>query len=621
MSGAAGRYIIEGMMWKKEINVRTVLLGVVLSVVFGMANAYLGLKIGMTVSASIPAAVVSMAVLRGLLKRGTVIENNMVQTIASSGESLAAGVIFTIPAFFFMNLPGFTIDSFKIFLYAMFGGLLGICFMVPMRRILIEKEHGVLKYPEGTACAQVLQAGEAGGEQARWVLWGGLAGLAYKFLASGVRLWNDAPFWPIQFKGAAWKSGVGLEATPALIGVGYIMGLRLCSFVFLGGALGWFVIMPLVPALVAKFPALVRAGPDILPVAQMSASQIWSTYIRYVGAGAVLMGGFLSIFKMIPTIYRSLRAEPKLLTFRMGESKDLPFGVILGLVAVAAVGMLFSPLHLNLLTVILVLVLSFLFVAVSARMVGLVGSSSNPISGMTIASLVIISALLFASGMRESEGMLTAMSAGAIVCIAAALAGDASQDLKTGYLVGSTPYLQQIAEFIGYIAPTFAIGATLFLLHETYHLGSPQLSAPQATIMSLVVRGIFEHTLPWQWMAIGAVLALGMEALRVPVLAFAVGLYLPVGLSLPLMLGGLAAHLTKQTEKGILLGSGLVAGDAVAGVLIAFFAWREWNLVPGFVSSLGLKAVTESPWVALALFLGLGYWVFALASEKRETAS
>ncbi|MGH8103569.1 MAG: OPT/YSL family transporter, partial [bacterium] len=426
------------------------------------------------------------------------------------------------------------------------------------------------------------------------------------------------------------------EATPALVGVGYIMGLRLCSYVFMGGALGWFILMPLVPALLAWFPFLVRPG--VADIATLSAPQIWSNYIRYVGAGAVLMGGFISIFKMVPTIYKNLKAEPQLLSLNFKGTRDLPLIVILGLVLVAAVGMLISPLHLSFLTVALILLLSFLFVAVSSRMVGLVGSSSNPISGMTIAALVIISAVLYLTGMRGPEGILTAMSAGAIVCIAAALAGDASQDLKTGYLVGSTPYLQQIAEFIGYIAPTLVIGWALFLLNQTYgFVGEHALAAPQANIMALVVQGIFNLTLPWEWMALGAAFALLMEFLHVPVLAFAVGLYLPVGLSIPLMIGGVAARLTRETQSGTLVGSGMVAGDAFAGVFIAFIAaaasipdfraklgplsgW-DWNIVPAFLSRNPWHALSENPWISLTLFLGLGFWLLRMAKEKQRPSA
>ncbi len=538
----------------KEFTLRAIVLGVLLAVVFGAANAYLGLRIGMTVSASIPAAVVSMAILRGLLRRGTILENNIVQTIASAGESLAAGVIFTIPAVILLGLDA---SVYFTFVVSLIGGILGVLLMVPLRKHLIEDEHGVLPYPEGTACAEVLKAGEEGGEKAKFVFLGFTAGGIFKFLGSALRLFGMAPGMLIR----GYNAYIGIDLSPSLLGVGYILGLRISSLVLAGGLLGWAVLIPLI----ARFSGVSVVSADDL-------FSIWSHDVRFIGAGAVLMGGLVSLGKSAKYILKALGQ----VSLSFGKSRDLPMAYVLGGLAVVIVAM---PLLLGLsfwLSILLV-VFAFLFVAVSSRIVGIVGSSSNPVSGMTIAALFAISLLFAAMGMKDTKAMFLAMTFGAVVCIAAAIAGDTSQDLKTGYLVGATPWKQQVAELLGVLFVALVIGYVLKLLDAAYHIGSRDLSAPQATIMSMVVKGVMSGTVPWVLILSGMAIALVVELLGADSLPVAVGLYLPVELSTPLFVGGLLSHFLRH-DDGTLYASGLVAGDALMGIVIAILVVLGVNL-------------------------------------------
>ena len=533
----------------RELTPRAILLGLILAVVFGAANAYLGLKAGMTVSASIPAAVVSTAILRGLLKRGNILENNIVQTIASAGESLAAGVIFTVPA---LILLGLSPSIFYIFLLSLTGGILGILFLVPFRKHLIEEEHESLPYPEGTACAEVLQAGEEGGRKATFVFSGLGVGALFKFLTSGTKLWEGVPS---VFVGGL-RTLLGVDLSPALLGVGYILGLRIASLVLSGGLLGWFGLIPLVSFL-KGIP--VNSIDDVYG--------IWSHYIRYIGAGAVLAGGVVSFIRGTPTFFRALRS---LRVERSGETRDLPMKYVVAGILVVFVLLVVVPLfRMGLMGALFTLLFALLFVAVSARIVGIVGSSSNPVSGMTIATLLVVSFIFARTGLRGETGMVAALTLGAVVCIAACIAGDTSQDLKTGFLVGATPWKQQVTEFLGVGVSALFVGWTLFLLHRAYVIGSPGLSAPQATLMSLVVKGVMEGTMPWYLVGTGVFIALSIELLGIHSLPVAVGLYLPLELSTPIFLGGILASFGGKRENGILYASGLVAGDALVGILIA----------------------------------------------------
>jgi putative OPT family oligopeptide transporter len=592
-------------------------LGAVLAVVFGAGNAFLGLKVGMTVSASIPAAVVSMAVLRAFFKRVSILENNIVQTTASAGQSLASGVIFTIPALIFLGEPP---TPLRIFILSVLGGTLGVVFMIPLRRYLVVQEHGRLPFPEGTACAEILKAGEQGGARAGVVVWGALWGAACKLLSGALRLWPEAPHWPLRW---LQRTELGLEATPALLGVGYIIGPRIAAVMLAGGAMGWLVLIPLFRLFGAG--AALPIYPSELPIADMSASAIWSRYVRYVGAGAVAAGGLIGLVRAGPVILKSVRVGVlevlRGLKHREAKSRtddDLPMGLLtLGAGAIALALWLLPGMPLNLLAVGLVLALGFFFVAVSSMTAGLVGTSSNPTSGMTLATLLVTSLLFAALGWTDGGYMIAAMTVGATVCIAICIAGDTSQDLKTGYLLGATPRLQQLAELVGLVVPAVFMGGVLYLLHKAYVLGSPQLAAPQATLMSMVVKGVMTGSLPWDLVAVGAVLGGMVELMGIHALPFAVGLYLPLSLSTPIMAGGLVSAAVSRLAKdpaeaqgrGVLAASGLVAGDALTGVVIALLAVLQWVSVGG--------EARFGPGAALAAFACVAGALYSLALGRK----
>ena len=571
-----------------EMTAASLVLGIILAIVFGAANAYLGLRVGLTVSASIPAAVISMGVIRFILKKDSILENNMVQTIGSAGESLAAGAIFTLPAIFMWVHEGSVTESPNLLTIAVVcisGGILGILFMIPLRRALIVKEHGVLPYPEGTACAEVLIAGEKGGSAASTVFAGlGIATL-YKFVADGLKLFPSEIATKIKgMKGA----GFGMDVLPALVGVGYICGPTISAYMFGGAILAWFVIMPLI----ALFGGDITMFPSTVPISQMEPSALWSSYIRYIGAGAVAAGGIISLIKALPLIIRTFRDSMKDLTSGAGGDAtlertniDLPNKVIITLSAIILLVLAFFPgLPLNLFTAILILIFGFFFATVSSRMVGLVGSSNNPVSGMAIATLLISTLLLKVTGNGGASGMVSAIMVGTVICVIAAIAGDISQDLKTGYIVGATPKKQQIGEIVGVIASGIAIAFVLNLLNTAWGFGTAELPAPQATLMKLVVEGVMGGNLPWNLVFIGVFIAVVVELLGLPVPPVVIGLYLPIFTSSAIMVGGVARWAVEKktakdaekqktaTTNGVLYCSGLIAGEGIVGILLALFA-------------------------------------------------
>ena len=574
-----------------EFTVVSIVLGAILAIVFGGANAYLGLRVGMTVSASIPAAVISMGVIRKILRRDSILENNMVQTIGSAGESVAAGAIFTLPALFMWAKDGLCdVPSLvEIGLIALCGGVLGVLMMIPLRSALIVKEHGVLAYPEGQACAEVLIAGEEGGAKASTVFSGlGIAAL-YKFIADGLKLFPSEITYDIApYKG----SGVGIDVLPALAGVGYICGVKVSSYLFAGGVLGWFVIMPLM-ALFGGDLVLFPADKTIneLIAAPGGVSNLWSNFLRYIGAGAVACGGVLSLIKSLPLIVRTFKDAMG--DYGKGRSnstlrteQDISMKIVLlGILVVAVVMWLLPVIPLNLFTALIVIVFGFFFATVSSRMVGLIGSSNNPVSGMAIATLLISTLLLKATGNDGINGMIAAIVIGGIICVIAAIAGDTSQDLKTGFLVGATPKKQQIGELIGVVVSAVAIGAILYLLSNAWGgYGTEDLPAPQAVLMKMIVEGVMGGNLPWNLVFVGVFIALVVEVLGIPVLPFAIGLYLPIYLSVPMVLGGLLRwYLEKRkyasekakdnvVQSGVLYSSGLIAGEGIVGILLAVLA-------------------------------------------------
>ncbi len=581
-----------------EMTVTSIILGVVLAVLFGGANAYLGLRVGMTVSASIPAAVISMGIIRKILRKDSILENNMVQTIGSAGESVAAGAIFTLPALFLWAGEGSieTPSLVLIALIALFGGLLGVMFMIPLRGALIVQEHGKLPYPEGKACAEVLEAGESGGAKAATVFSGlGIAAL-YKLIADGLRVFPSEVHYEI---GAYKGSGFGADVLPALLGVGYICGPKVSSYLLAGGTVGWFVLMPLI----AMFGGDQVIYPGSAPISEMGSFSIWSSYIKYIGAGAVAAGGIMSLVKSLPLIIRTFRDAVKGIGVQVGEqnrqNKDLPMQLTVLIVGIIGIAMWLIPaIPVNFIGAILIIVFGFFFATVSSRMVGIIGSSNNPVSGMTIATLLVTTAVLKASGTIGMPGMIAAITIGSVICVAAAIAGDTSQDLKTGYLVGASPYRQQIGEIIGVIASALAVGGVLYLLNAAWGYGTDQLPAPQATLMKLVVEGVMNGNLPWSLVFAGVFTAIVVEILGIPVLPFAVGLYLPIHLSVPMMVGGMVRlyfDMQKMDEKekkdkvenGILYSSGLIAGEGLVGILLAVFAVFGWDIDMSSVVNLG----------------------------------
>lgn len=564
----------------KEFSITAVIVGVLLAVVFGAANAYLGLRVGMTVSASIPAAVVSMGILRGLLRRNSILESNLVQTIGSAGESLAAGAIFTLPALFLWAEEGKaeTPDLFTITALALCGGVLGVLFMVPLRKALIVKEHGVLPYPEGTACADVLLAGEEGGSGAKTVFFGmGFAALV-KYVVDGMKVIPGAVMVPVN----SLKTLFSVQVYPALMGVGYICGIRIASYMFAGAVLGWFV---LIPAIVS-FGGESILYPGTVPITTLynegGASAIWSSYIRYIGAGAVAAGGIISLVKTLPLLFSTFYEAVK--AARSGKEKsekrterdlDIRF-VIGGIILFALLIWLVPALPISFSGAWLVILFGFFFATVSSRMVGLVGSSNNPVSGMTIATLLLVTAWLKATNTIGMPGMIAAIAIASVICIVAALAGDTSQDLKTGFLLGATPRRQQIGELIGVVVSAVTIGGVMMLLNHAWQFGSEALAAPQATLMKMITEGVMEENLPWTLIFIGVFIGVAVEIMGVPVLPVAIGLYLPFELSASILVGGILRYVSsrkkKDAEGGILFCSGLIAGEGLMGIVLALLA-------------------------------------------------
>ena len=588
-----------------ELTVTSVIMGCILAVIFGAANAYLGLRVGMTVSASIPAAVISMGVIRVILRRNSILESNMVQTIGSAGESLAAGAIFTMPALFLWAEEGLSDKPgiVEITLIALCGGILGVLFMVPLRNALIVKEHATLLYPEGTACADVLLAGEEGGANASTVFSGmGLAAV-FKFVVDGLKLL------PADVSAAfkSFKGEIGMEVYPALLGVGYIVGPKIASYMFTGSLIGWMVIIPLICLFgpdTWMYPA--AEGTTIAQLyANGGASAIWSTYVKYIGAGAIATGGIISLIKSLPLIVTTFRDSMKSMkgsknTSTERTAQDLPMQfILLGVIAMVFIIWIVPAIPVTLLGAVIIVVFGFFFATVSSRMVGLVGSSNNPVSGMAIATLLIATFAIKSSGKTGIDGMTAAIAVGSVICIIAAIAGDTSQDLKTGYLLGATPKKQQMGEMLGVVVSGLAIGGVLYLLDAAWGYGTAEIPAPQAQLMKMIVEGIMGGNLPWGLVFVGVFLAICLEILRIPVMPFAIGLYLPIYLNATIMIGGIVRGLldrrkgvdektkTAQATDGTLYCAGMIAGEGLVGILLAIFAVVGISLDMSGVVNLG----------------------------------
>lgn len=636
-----------------EITAAAVILGILMSIVMGAANTYLGLYAGMTVSASIPAAVISMAILRGVLRRGSILENNIVQTMASTGESLAAGVIFTVPA---LVLVGAWQD-FKFWpttLIVLLGGILGILFMVPMRRALIVQRKDLV-YPEGVACAEVLVAGEEGGSGVRAIVLGLGAGAAFKFLVSGVNAVSSV----VEGATAAGRRAIyfGSDMSLALMAVGYIVNIHISVLIFLGGAIGWLIAIPLMGGVVPGESALDTAW------------DLWSDQVRYMGVGAMLVGGIYSIWSVRRGIaagvtgLRGVRPVSGSRDARPRTEQDMPFVQLLVLFLLAVIGTFFFYDHMvgsapiaGITTVVMV-VAAFLFVAVATYIAGLVGSSNSPVSGMTICALLLAAGVLLALGIKGESAILATLGVAGVVCCATCTSGDIAQDLKTGLLVGATPKKQQWMEIAAALAPAFFFAPILTLLHHAYGIGTGEpgsLRAPQAALFASLTNGFFgDGVLPWPMIRLGALIGVGIivvdrileksgSAFRAHIMPLAVGLYLPFSLSIPIVIGGvMRAVLDSRAarewtpagmdsppggsrigpdgrdgnrtagrhDRGILFGSGLIAGEAIIGILLAI----PLTLVPGLMPDLGGPV-----WVSVPVFLlaVAAYW--AVASNGRR---
>lgn len=571
-----------------EITVTSIVMGVLLAIIFGAANAYLGLRVGMTVSASIPAAVIAMGVIRVIMRKNSILESNIVQTVGSAGESLAAGAIFTLPALFLWASEGLMDkpNMIEITLIALLGGLLGVFFMVPLRNALIVKEHGTLPYPEGTACAEVLLAGEEGGSNASTIFAGMGIAAVFKFVIDGLK----AVAGEITFAVKGFAGAIGTQIYPAVMSVGYICGPRISSYMFAGGCLSWLVIIPLIVLFgenTVMYPGTETIGTMF---AEGGASAIWGSYIRYIGAGALAAGGIISLIKSLPLIVRTFTGAMKSMrgagaAGNERTAQDISLKVVIIALAILTVAVWLVPaIPVSFIGAVIVVVFGFFFATVSSRMVGLVGSSNNPVSGMAIATLLIATVILKLTGASGAEGMRSAIAIGSIICIVSAIAGDTSQDLKTGYLLGATPKKQQIGELIGVVAAALAIGGTLYLLDSAWGFGSEELAAPQATLMKMIIEGVMENSLPWGLVLVGVFIGVVVELVGIPVLPFAIGVYLPVHLNACIMVGGLLRLAfdkikNRSDEKkqstvndGILFCSGMIAGEGLVGILLALFA-------------------------------------------------
>ena len=577
-----------GQHWR-EVTFKAVLTGIGLGILFGAANTYLGLVAGLTISTSIPVAVLTVVVFKVFSKVGVghnILETNMSQTIGSASSSVASGVLFTLPALF---IWGMAPDLLQITLLAMAGGLIGILAMVPLRRYLIKKEHGKLPYPEGMACAEVLVAAEHGGKQASGVFWGIGVGIAFKVITSGLKLVYEKFSLALPF-----KAQIAVKVSPALIGVGYILGIRVATIMVAGSALAALVITPAIftwgSDLTAPFyPETVHL------IANMSAGDIWERYIRYIGAGAVATGGIITLIKAVPSMVESFKIGLKhLRDSKAGQAiertdHDLSLRTVAIFLAVILVTLTLVPGVLGYIdsaitrgvASLLIALFAFFFVTVSSRIVGLVGVTSNPTSGMTIATLIGTSLIFLMMGWTDSLGKATALMVGTVVCIAASIAGDTSQDLKTGYVLGATPRLQQMGELAGVVTSAFFVCAVLVVLDKSFTLGSADLPAPQAALMKLVIDGVLDQQLPWNLVLIGVGIALAVWALKIEPLPFAVGVYLPLSTMAAVFVGGLARYLftrghdetesERRREQGVLFGSGLVGGEGLTGVLLALW--------------------------------------------------
>ncbi len=618
-----------------EFTIKSVVFGILFGIVFGAANAYLGLVAGLTISTSIPVAIMTVAAFRLIQNLGiksSILEANTAQTIGSASSSLASGIIFTLPALFLWQLDP---TLLQMTLLAICGGMIGVLFMIPLRKFLIQNEHGKLPYPEGTACAEVLVASDVGGSHAKNVFLGIGIGALYKFLLNGLHLFPSKVKFSIPF---LKKAELGCYTSSALFGVGYILGIRIALVMVGGGLLSWLILIPTL-AYWGAGQTLPLYPETKLLIADMAPSLIWTRYIRYIGAGAVATGGIITLIKSIPTIIQSFKIGARKIQERVSgkdavelrTDRDLPlrfvgialFILFLLLTFVPAIFHVLPGIPQRAIAAFLVILCAFFFVTVSSRIVGLVGVTSNPTSGMTIATLLLTSTIFFLLGWTGDHGKAAAITVGCVVAIAASIAGDTSQDLKTGFLLGATPRKQQIGELIGVLSSAAFVCITIIFLHKAYGFGTEHLPAPQATLMKVVIEGVLQQNLPWTFVAIGAGIALICELCRIPSLPFAVGVYLPVSTMVPVFFGGFLRWFAEKRavspqqaeqrrEKGVLFGSGLVGGEGLLGVGIAAVAVFLKRAPEGVGYA---WAGAFAPVLSIVAFVILG-WVFWRMIER-----
>jgi len=608
-----------------EMTVLAVIIGSFFAIIFAAANTYLGLKAGMTISAAIPAAVLATALLKGVFKRDSILEANAVMAIAATGESLAGGIIFTLPA---IILWGFK-DQFtlmRIVFVVLVGGLLGVLFVIPLRRYLTVQEHGNLVYPEGMAAAEVLVTSNQGGAGFMTVLSGMLVGGFYKLLSGGFAIWSEEPSWVIKnFE----STEVGVNVLASLMGVGFIVGLDISLYMLAGGVLAWLGLIPLIKLFGAGLTTPVYPATDLIK--DMSAGAIWSKYIRYIGAGGVLAGGFISLFKSLPTIIKAFSDSMSGLgtkgkAFKRTDTDLSLTWVIGGAAFIFFVAWLMPTFGVTAMGSLLAVLFAFFFAVVSARITGLVGVSNNPVSGMTIATLLIVTSVLKLMGVTGDNGMVIAITIGGIVCVASAIAGANAQSLKTTFIIGGSPKKIEIYTYVGIAVASVFAGLVLILLNNAYGIGSKDIAAPQATIMSMVVKGIMTADLPWTFIIAGVFMGIMAEMMHIPVLPFALGLYLPFELSAAIAFGGIIRWIVEQkykkdnnilkekTEKGVLIASGLVAGDALMGLVIAIFAGLKISI--DFAANWATNTAWFAPWVSLIMFIIVGLFLYTYTVKE-----
>ncbi len=627
VSGAEYEPYISAETTIKEFTIRAVIIGAFIAIIFGAANAYLAMQIGMTICASIPAAVMGLAILKTLFRDSTVLENNTVQTVGSAGEALAAGVAFTLPAILLLNL---NISMFTIFLICAAGGLLGVALMVPIRKFLIKDEHGILPYPEGIACAEVVVSGHEGGSSAKLLFSALGLGALWKFITDGfviVPYTIDVLFTKGPLKGGA----VGMDYLGSLLGAGFLVGPRICAMSLAGGIIGWLGFLPLLTLIGELSPELVLAPSDI-PISEMGLWDMWSKYLKYLGIGSVTMGAFISLFTAMPIIIKSFKG-----TFgHMGNTEEnvnrtdlnIP-GKVLIIVILIVMGIVaFLPVFPSVLAgsvgAILVLIFGFIFVAVSAHLVGYVGSSSNPIVAMSIGGLLVTAIIFRLFGFSGATGIAATVVVGSTICIALAISGDMAQDLKTGFLLGATPKRQQIGQMIGVVSSAAVMGAVLIMLNDVYGIGSEKLPAPHANMIKSLAEGVMGGDMPWTLIVCGMAIAVMVWLLGGSVLPFSVGLYLPIHLSITMMVGGVIRGIVdkskkyddntraKKVEKGTIFSSGLIAGDALMGIIVTALSYIG-------VSLTGILPSTENAWFGMIGYaIVIAIFCYIVFSKKHE---